>query len=303
MARRPVAIPRGALTVSIDLEILWGVWDNAPTKIEARCADLERTIADRLLELFRRYEIRVTWATVGRLLDDSRGFDGLRGSPACWFAPDIVDRINSDSIDHEIGSHSYGHIYFHASTHEQVRKDLLAAKTVHETHGLPFNSFVFPRNQVGHLDLLRDVGIKVYRTTDAGILDFTERHARRLRPLVNLAEKAVAFPSPAVQAYEVDGMIELPTSMLLMARNGARRIVHPRALSRKLTRGIRRAANERRVFHLWFHPSNFYDAMEAQLGILTEGLEEAARLRDLGQLDVRTMGDYAVELVTSRCAA
>lgn len=290
---RQLPLPRGALTISIDLEILWGVWDLSPHKTDRLAAPLERTIATRLLDLFERHDVRATWAIVGRLLDDSRGFDGLRGPKEAWFAPDIVDRIRESRVEHEVGSHSYGHVYFNAIDREEALFDLARAKSIHRSRGLPFRSLVFPRNLQGHLDVLRSVGLEVYRTSDAGILGWTERHAGRLRPALNVVEKAVALPSPLVDAYDNDGLVELPTSMLLMARSGPRKIIHPRALAHKITSGVRRAAAERRIFHLWFHPSNFYDAMDSQLSILEEGLRVAAHLRDRGELDVRTMADYA----------
>lgn len=300
---RTLALPRGAFTVSIDLELLWGVWDNAPTKDDERCADLERQISSRLLELFRRYDVRATWAIVGRLLDDEPGFDGLRGpSRRCWFAPDIVEAITSDGVDHEIGSHSYAHVYFHSVTREQAAMDLRRAAQTHRDHGLPFTSFVFPRNQVGHLDVLADAGLRVFRSSDAGLLRWAEERARPLRPALNLVEKAIALPSPLVDPVVHDRLIELPSSMLLLGRNGMRRIVHPRALSTKLCSGIRRAAEERRLFHLWFHPSNFYDQTSTQLDVLERGLEQAATLRARGQLDVHTMGDF-VDLAERSSAA
>lgn len=290
---RALPLTRGAFTVSIDLELLWGVWDLAPTSSD-ECADLERVIADRLLGLFRRHDVRATWAIVGRLLDDSRGFDGLRASPRCWFAPDIVEAVRRDAIDHEIGTHSFGHVYFHASTPEEVAADLRRAAEVHRAHGLPFVSLVFPRNQVDHLDAVAAAGLRVFRSTDAGVLRWAEENAARLRPALNLAEKVLAMPSPLVEPIEHDGgLIELPSSMLLMARNGPRRVIHPRALEHKLTDGLRRAAREKKLFHLWFHPSNFYADMETQLAVLERGLEEASVLRARGELDVMTMGDFA----------
>ena len=41
-----------------------------------------------------------TWAVVARLLDSSHGFDGLRGDPSCWYAPDIVEAVRDDVVDH-----------------------------------------------------------------------------------------------------------------------------------------------------------------------------------------------------------
>jgi len=293
---RVVPLTRGALTISIDLELLWGVWDVLTPYHESRCAGREREICTRLLELFDRHEIAVSWAIVGRLIDESHGFDGLRGARECWFAPEIIDAIRSARVPHEIGSHSHAHIDFGRASVEAATKDLARAKQAHDAHGLEFRSFVFPRNHVGNLGALRDSGIAVYRSTDAGALRWFDDHVPRLRPLANLAEKAVPIAAPTVLpvAHE-DGLIELPSSLLLLGRSGARRIVHPQVLRAKLRNSVARAADRRECFHLWFHPSNFYEGMETQLETLEVVLSEASRRRARGELDVRTMASFASE--------
>jgi hypothetical protein len=64
-------------------------------------------------------------------------------------------------------------------------------------------------------------------------------------------------------------------------------------MQRKLRAGLLAASEQRGLFHLWFHPSNFYYDRAAQLRILDVALEEACRLRGRGVLDVRTMGSFA----------
>ncbi len=282
---------KGAFCISIDLELLWGVWDHVTAADARACAELERVIVHRLLELFARYELPVTWAVVGRLLDDRHGFDGLLGDQSCWYAPDLVDAIRDDPVDHEIATHSYGHVYFGESGAEAVAEDLMRAKAVHEAHGLPFRSLVFPRNQVAQLQAVADAGIEVFRSVDAGLLDLVGRRVPQLRPVANLAEKAVPVAPPVVAPIPRDhGLIELPSSLLLIGRNGLRRIVTPVAMRKKLSAGLARAVESGRLFHLWFHPSNFYSGLESQLDVLDRTLSEAAALRGSGQLDVLPMG-------------
>jgi len=286
-----IRLPRAAFCLSIDLELLWGVWDHVTAADAEACAALEREIVRRLLALFRTHEVPVTWAFVGRLLDDSHGFDGLRGDRNCWYAPDIIDAIREDPVDHEIASHSYGHIYFGESTADAVRDDLMRAKAVHESHGLPFRSLVFPRNQVAHLDIVAEAGIEVFRSVDAGLLEVVGRRAPWLRPLANLADKALPVAPPVVQPIRrQQGLIELPSSLLLIGRNGLRRVVSPAALRAKLRAGLTRATERGELFHLWFHPSNFYADLDGQLAILDTALGEAATLRRQGRLDVLPMG-------------
>ncbi len=285
-----VRLPRGAFCLSIDLELLWGVWDHATSSDARACAALEREIVRRLLGLFRSHELPVTWAFVGRLLDDSHGFDGLLGDRRCWYAPDLIDAIRDDPVDHEIATHSYGHIYFGESSADAVRDDLARARAVHESHGLPFRSLVFPRNQVDHLDIVAQAGIEVFRSVDAGVLEAVSRRVPRLRPLVNLADKALPVAPPTVQPVRRDhGLIELPSSLLLIGRNGLRRVVTPAALRAKLRAGLARAVETGELFHLWFHPSNFYTSMQSQLEVLDAALGEAAELRRQGRLDVLPM--------------
>lgn len=291
--RDVIRLGRGAFCISIDLELLWGVWDHVTAADARACADLEREIVRRLLALFRTHEFPVTWAIVGRLLDDRHGFDGLRGDRSCWYAPDLVDAIREDPVDHEIATHSYGHVYFGESSAEAVRDDLMRAKSVHESHGLPFRSLVFPRNQVAHLDVVAEVGIEVFRSVDAGLLEAVSQRAPRLRPLVNLADKALPFAPPMVQPIRRNhGLIELPSSLLLIGRNGLRKVVSPAALRAKLRAGLTRAVETGELFHLWFHPSNFYAGLESQLDVLDVALGEAAELRRQDRLDVRPMGVF-----------
>ncbi|MFN8035815.1 MAG: polysaccharide deacetylase family protein [Acidimicrobiia bacterium] len=280
--------------MSIDLEFLWGVWDKVKTEDVSRCASQERYVVNELLALLAKYEIPATWAFVARLLDDSNGFDGLRGERENWYAPDVIDSIRSQRVEHELGTHSYSHIYFGESSREAVREDLFRAKAVHKQHGLPFCSFVFPRNQVAHLDVVAEVGIQVFRSVDSGMLAACDERLPRARPLVNLMEKALPLPPPVVRPIAREhGLVETPSSLLLIGRSGLRRVVSSSALRAKLKMGLEKAVTEQRLFHLWFHPSNFYYQTDKQLRVLESVLMCAARLRDDGVLNIVTMRDYA----------
>jgi len=287
-------LARGAFCISIDLELLWGVWDHVTAADARACAALEREIVRRLLGLFRTHEVPVTWAFVGRLLDDTRGFDGLLGGRDCWYAPDLIDDIRTDPIEHEIATHSFGHVYFGESTADVVRDDLARAKAVHKTHGLPFRSLVLPRNQVAHLDVVAEAGIEVFRSVDAGVLELVGRRVAGLRPLVNLVDKALPVAPPVVLPVRREhGLTELPSSLMLIGRNGLRKVVTAASLRAKLRAGLRRSVESGHLFHLWFHPSNFYTAMDSQFDVLDSVLGEAAELRRQGHIDVVPMRAFS----------
>jgi len=279
----------GSLCISIDLELAWGIWDKPSTEYHARCAEHERAIVSRLLELFDRYHISATWAIVARLLDPSPARAG-----SIWYAPDLVEKIQRAAMPQEIGSHGYEHLYFAETDRERLREDLEAAREVHKRHGLEFRSFVFPRNQVAHLDLLESVGLSVFRSVDRGWHTLVRKRLGVMPGRVaNLVDKVLPIPPAVVAPVQHGQLQELPSSMLLLGRNGVRRAVPRQSLISKARFGMARASRRRRIFHLWFHPSNFYYDMEGQLDTFEQILLTASKLRDRGRLTIRPMNGYA----------
>jgi hypothetical protein len=290
---------RGSLCISIDVELAWGIWDKPSPDYHARCARHEATIMRALVALFDRFSVSATWAIVGRLLElDDEAARSTSYGPRIWYAPEVVDLVRAAHTPQDIGSHSYAHVYFGATSREALRGDLAAARRVHDRHGLPFASFVFPRNQVAHVDLLREVGVRVFRSVDHGWHTAVRRRlGTGAGRIANLADKMLPIPPavvhPIVHRIAEDDVVELPSSMLLMARNGLRRAVHPASVVAKARLGLRAARRTGGAFHLWFHPSNFYYDMERQLETLGDIVEAAVRMRDRGEIDIRPMSSFA----------
>jgi len=55
---------KGTLTISIDLELAWGVWDSLTPEQLRMAETAERPISAALIELFDRHSIQATWAMV-----------------------------------------------------------------------------------------------------------------------------------------------------------------------------------------------------------------------------------------------
>jgi peptidoglycan/xylan/chitin deacetylase (PgdA/CDA1 family) len=285
----------GALCISIDLELAWGTWDKPSAACHRLCAEKERLVVHALLELFASRAVPATWAVVGRLLDRSGGAPATEFGERIWYAPDLVEAIRNSPPGHDIGSHSFAHVYFEELDRGLLAADLRAARRIHEEHGLAFTSFVFPRNQVAHLDLLAEAGVKVFRSADVGWHTAIRKTAGTLPGrAAHLAHTLLPISPGVVQPRSHPfGLVELPSSMLLLARDGLRRLVRPEIAEMKAKLGLRRAARHGKVFHLWFHPSNFYRETDVQLGVLESILDEACAMRDRGAIDVRTMASYA----------
>jgi hypothetical protein len=54
----------GKVTISIDLELAWGVWDTATADDLRQAEAAERPICAALLDLFGRYQVPATWLVV-----------------------------------------------------------------------------------------------------------------------------------------------------------------------------------------------------------------------------------------------
>ncbi|MBF0176876.1 MAG: hypothetical protein HQL63_08520 [Magnetococcales bacterium] len=306
----------GALTISIDLELAWGRCDVPYRAEELAAVRAERDIVTRLARLFEKYQVRATWAMVGHLLLDRPApwqelphpdlprpvvagetrdwlFQLPREMDPAWYGSDLLPIIQAVQPTQEIGSHSFFHIPFDLAHPDAARADLEAVRVWHKKHAIPCRTFVFPRNRVGHLDLLRDMGIQVFRgQTPRWYDNFPSRAVRRL---LNLLTFIFRFPMPTVVPLRTSqGLINLPDSMLLLGRNGLRRLVPPGNLIAMACSGLERAARQRRVFHLWFHPSNFTHDTDRQFAVLEAVLARAGDMREQGILDILPMGDHHI---------
>ena len=281
----------GAFCISIDLELAWGYWDQMGSETLRECQLLERPITKRLIQLFDRYDIPATWAIVGHLL--KLPANEKLPSKAAWYAPDIIDQISKMQVPQEIGSHSFGHIYYQDADAEIVSADLAAAKKIHEKYNLEFTSFVFPRDLVGHTDLLKQYGILVYRSIDMGWHSGTRRISSSIYRILNLLDKLIPIPPTVIlPVLHKNGIVELPCSMLLIGRNGLRRLIHPKMLEVKAKFGLKAAVSKKALFHLRFHPSNFYYETESQFKILENILVYACQLRNEGVIKICTRGAF-----------
>ena len=188
-----VALDRGVFTISLDFELIWGTLDRGVNTFRAAC-ELEReVVVDRLLALLTEYEISATWCTLGHLfLESCAPVDGRKHPEivppahegiADWFEHDpsgteqsdpifygkmLVDRVLGCPVPQEIGSHSFSHPRFGepGCSRETADTELTECVRLARERGLELRSFAFPRNRVGHLDVLREHGFTAYRGPD-----------------------------------------------------------------------------------------------------------------------------------------
>lgn len=285
---------RGHLCISIDLELAWGVWDCLTREDLDLCSRLERPIVGRLLELFSTYEVPVTWAFVGALMD-AQAAKERAGPEACWFAEDLIDDIRATKLQ-EVGSHSFSHQYFPSLTPDEARVEIERVREVHDRHGLACDVFVFPRNLVAHLDVLAHAGIKLFRGMDRTLPNRLRDFNKTAGRAAHLLETAMPHTPPTVSVErEHPQILELRGSMGLLRREGLRRLATPRMVEANMRRGLAAASTRDQVFHLWFHPFDLYREPDVQFLLLEKLLRRACEMREEGTLGITPMGGFLVD--------
>lgn len=291
----------GSVVVSLDAELGWGFHDmaNPPAdRVEAGRRGWRSCLA-----AFEEFDVPATWAVVGHLmLDSCDGEHAEHPAPPGWFERErttwrdredlrfgtaLVEALLDSPVDHEFASHSFSHVLF---GRPETDRDLAAAEVeraleIAAEWGLSVDSFVYPRNDVGHRDVLAEYGLSAYRgrspTADGvrGLFDSTVRNRSLL-------------VSPTVDEY---GLVNVPASLFLFGFEGPVRTVAESVwrdpMVHQARRGIDEAARRDGVFHLWFHPNNLTRPRDDER--LRAVLAHLDRRRAETDLAVETIGEVA----------
>lgn len=310
-SRRTGAIRMGSVVVSVDAELGWGYHDldaPPPDRVEAA-----RTGWERLVDRFDRFDVPATWAVVGHLLlDECDGRHTDHPAPDGWFArertewssrPDLrfarglVDELLDGAVEHDIGCHSFSHVDFAASetSRELARAEVRASVAAARDRGIRMESFVFPRNQVDHRDVLADSPLTCYRGTSP------IRSSGPLRPLRKLSRATLGrefLVEPRIDEY---GLVNVPRSMYLFGFEGmARSAVEPFVgdpIVRQVRQGIDQAARTDGLFHVSLHPNDL--TAERTVRRIETVLAAIDERRDETPLAVETMRDVAERVLAA----
>lgn len=301
---------KGAFVVSLDTELGWGCFDTVGVDHYEEAYRNTRSVIDGLCRLFDTYDAPVTWALVMHMLADCSGlhdeeepnFDWIDSwyerAPCSsdvekdlWYAPDVLERIRAADVDHELAVHGYSHVILGAPgcTRTAATAEIRRATAIADEFDVEAETFIFPRNRIGHLDVLGEFGFRFYRGLDARW--YERALPRQLRRLYRFGDEFTKRTPPTVTPRTRSGMIELPGSQILRPNDGYWTYTPPGSQVERAKKGLDRAVERGEIFHLWFHPFNFGSDPEAHLDVFERILAYAAELRRTDGLEIKSIND------------
>ena len=318
---------KGTLIVSLDFELFWGMLD---------CSTLEayqdhvlggRTAIPRLLELFHKYDIHATWATVGFLFADNyedaaRFFPELRPSyvkpeldgyahfekigrdeqtAPCFYAPGLLEKIAA-TPGQEIGSHTFCHYYCRekGQTVDQFAADMGAARAIAASKGYEVTSVILPRNQSEpeYTEVLRKMGFTAYRAEEA---DWIHKGFRKWDfqvpyRLLHLLDMYLPLTGQCCYApRQENGIWNLVGSRIFRPIFRPLEFLEGMKL-RRIKREMRYAAKHGLIYHLWWHPHNMGARTEENLAQLEELFRYYHELKEKYGMQCLNMREAAASL-------
>ena len=316
---------QGTLVVSLDFELFWGMQDGwTLSEYEANVLGGRKAIP-QMLELFRKYGIHATWATVGFLFGENEqelcsffpeeqpayenkalssyrcfGTIGKNEQEApCFYAPSLIRKIGA-TPGQEIASHTFSHYYCRedGQTVDQFRADMRAAKAIAESKGYDLRSVVLPRNQCEpeYTAVLTELGFTSYRDEEN---DWIHEKVK-FRPLMRLLRLMdVYLPLTGQGGYVPkieNGIVNLVGSR--MYKPYFKPLFFLEWLKiRRIKAQMRHAAKKGLTFHLWWHPHNVGVRTDLHMQQLEEILDYYDKMKATYGMRSLNMAEAAKEVL------
>jgi hypothetical protein len=273
----------GYFIFSMDTELAAGRFDRDEIRHKMFSIDgsRERLTILRLINLFEEYNIVGTWAIVGHLFHDKceyceicpmmdwkgkySSFEEVYGTNnPLWYGADIIEALLSRSARQEIAFHGYSHKIFDENlmTAQVAKIEVQQWVNAGKRKGIVPLSVTFPRNRVGHLDILREAGFVCYRNKPKISLfsnhKYIGRYFKTFDHLLGLSK----IPIYDLTYQENQGLVVLCESQYLFDFNRKFELfidslnLHNLRIKR-IIKGVKMAAQEKKMIHIWAHPCEF----------------------------------------------
>lgn len=262
---------------------------------------IQEVVADTLL-LFARYDIHATWATVG-LLHYRTICDLKADTPTTaqsysnnLFSPFPLTAEKYGSFDpaillgrneiqsilnqphQELASHTFSHIYCAEEGLQAADFDTDCQKMEAVANELnnPFQSIVFPRNQVmpNCLDSCKKYGYTAFRGNQENRFwknsrFESESFLKKAGRVMDAYFRISGTTSYTLNALKMEhGLRNIPANRFFRAAT-THKFLEKRKM-RRIKNEMYRAAKKGTVYHLWWHPHNFLISKKTNLDQLEE---------------------------------
>jgi peptidoglycan/xylan/chitin deacetylase (PgdA/CDA1 family) len=311
-----MTIKKGIFTISLDFELYWGMHDKVLLHEYEENLKGDKNAIIRILELFDKYEIHATWATVGFLfakdLDELEkyyphkkpsytnanlsSYDYIKNidinKMQYHFAPETIAEICKHEYQ-EIGTHTFSHYYCleNGQKVDEFNSDIESAIKIAEAKGISIKSLIFPRHQKNdkYLAILNEHGITSFRGVEKGwiykvVVGTEEMLIRRGLRLIDAYINLSGANSYNIKSISTTKPYNIPSSRFL--RPVSKKLFFLEGLrKRRILNAIKHAAIKGEIFHLWWHPHNF--------GVNTD--ENINFLEDILSLFVEMKAQYGMK--------
>lgn len=262
---------------------------------------IREIVADTLL-LFSRYDIHATWATVGllhyRTISDLQADAPTTAQPYTntQFSPFplttekygtfdpavLLGRKEIQSIlnqpNQELASHTFSHIYCAEEGLQATdfETDCRRMEAVANELNNPFQSIVFPRNQVMpySLKICKKYGYKAFRGNQENRFwknsSFnSESFLKKAGRVMDAYLRISGTKSYTLNELKMEhGLCNIPANRFFRAAT-THKFLEKRKM-RRIKNEMYKAAKKGTVYHLWWHPHNFLVLKKNNLDQLEE---------------------------------
>lgn len=285
---RNIKLKHPIFTISLDFELMWGVFDKKSITTYGQNISSVHSVIPMVLELFNKYDIHCTWATVGMLFNSN--LDELKKSipdllPSYvedkFSAYNHISNINEGDFEiyysgdklinkicsyenQEIATHTYSHYYCleEGQNADQFKADLELAILKGENRDIKIKSIIFPRNQynLDSIEVCKLVGIRAFRGNETNFI-----HKPRNQSQLNTLIRALRYLDSYIKISGYNtykelkleaNILNIPSSSFLRPYNSKLRFLEKFKLKR-IKSAMLHAAKNNSLYHLWWHPHNF----------------------------------------------
>ena len=319
----------GTFVISLDFELYWGVRDVVSLEHYKENLKGVRLVIPALVDIFNKYKIYATFATVGFLFFKNKKellnsvpllcptYENENLSPYISHVHSIGENESSDIYHYawslidlleknhqEISTHTFSHYYCleKGQTANQFKNDIIAAKQIGIERGIQLESIIFPRHQFNdeHLKICYAQGIKTYRGNQKSfvhtpLVGNEKAYFRRLIRIIDSYINLLGHNTYHIDCIPFDSMLNIPASRFLRPYSRKLKFLDKLRLNRIL-KEMTYAAKEKRVYHLWWHPHNFGLNLEENLSFLDKILQHYNKLHSSFEFESLSMKELHAKL-------